>query len=194
MKKIGALVLSSVFVFIVARITFAQEPKQKTLEAIELLTGFGWGKLRVKDNYNLYSVSVNFDFNFKPLIKELNLAPRQLIQFQIEPYLAYVSSPDSNLETGTSFFFKAGILPQDYRIQPYVKVGVGLAYMTQHTREQATQFNFIDTAGIGLHYFFNKNTALALEGRFRHLSNASVKYPNSGINTYFVVGGAYYQF
>lgn len=42
--------------------------------------------------------------------------------------------------------------------------------MSQHTKEQATQFNFIDQAALGMHYFFRKNTAFTLEGRLRHLS------------------------
>jgi predicted porin len=66
--------------------------------------------------------------------------------------------------------------------------------MTQHTREQSTQFNFTEQTGIGIHYFFRKNTAFTLQGRYRHLSNASIKHPNTGINTQFVIAGFSYQF
>jgi len=173
---------------------FADETGPKCLEGIEYLTGFGWGKLRAKDNYNLYPLLVDFDFNLKPLAQKLNFNPRQLLQFQIEPFISFVSSPDANIETGMSFFLKMGVLPDTSKLQPYVKVGLGIDYITQHTVEQSTQFNFIEQGGVGMHYFFQKDIALTLEGRIRHLSNSGIKHPNKGINTYFVVTGISYQF
>jgi hypothetical protein len=75
-----------------------------------------------------------------------------------------------------------------------MKAGAGMVYMTQHTQEQATQFNFIEQGGIGMHYFFRKNTAFTIEGRLRHLSNSGTKHPNQGINTYLAVYGVTYRF
>ena len=172
----------------------AQETKPKALESIEVLTGFGWGKLRAKQNYNLYPLIVDFDFDLKPLTNKLNLFPAQLIQFQIEPFISFVSSPDSNVEVGTALFFKIGLLPQSWKFQPYAKIGAGIVYMSQHTREQGMQFNFIEQGALGMHYLFRKNTAFTMEGRIRHLSDASITRPNSGINTYFVVAGLTYRF
>jgi len=194
MKKIGLFVILLGLVPLITDLSFADEAKPKCLEGIEYLSGFAWGKLRTKDNYNLYPFLVDFDFNLKPLTRKLNFNPKQLLQFQLEPFISFVSSPDANTEAGTSFFLKMGILPQTWKFQPYIKAGVGMVYMTQHTKEQSTQFNFIEQGGIGLHYFFQKNTAFTLEGRFRHLSNASIKHPNTGINTYFAVAGITYRF
>lgn len=193
-EKIGLFVILLGLVPLITDLSFAGEAKPKCLEGVEYLSGFGWGKLRTKDNYNLYPFLVDFDFNLKPLTRKLNFNPKQLLQFQIEPFISFVSSPDANVETGTSFFLKMGILPETAKFQPYIKAGVGMVYMTQHTKEQSTQFNFIEQGGIGLHYFFQKNTAFTLEGRFRHLSNASIKHPNTGINTYFAVAGITYRF
>ncbi len=175
-------------------ISWTQETKPKCLEAVEFFTGFGWGKLRWKRNYHLTPFMVDFDFNLKPLTQKLNFNPGQLLQFQIEPFISFVSSPDNNVETGTSFLLKVGLLPQTSKFQPFILAGPGMVYMTQHTREQSTQFNFIEQAGIGIHYFFRKNIALTLEGRFRHLSNSGIKHPNTGINTQFVIAGISYQF
>jgi len=194
MKKSGFLVILLGVILLISNKDYAEEIKPRCLQAIEYLSGFAWGKLRTKDNYNLYPFLVDFDFNLKPLIRKLNFNPKQLLQFQIEPFISFVSSPEANIETGTSFFLKMGILPETAKFQPYIKAGLGMVYMTQHTREQSTQFNFIEQGGLGLHYFFRKNTAFTLEGRFRHLSNASIKHPNTGINTYFVVAGLSYRF
>lgn len=172
----------------------AEEAKPGCLEAVEFLTGFGWGKLQEKKDYHLTPLIVGLDFNLKALTKKLNFNPPQLLQFQIEPFISVVSQPDANVEAGTSFSFKVGILPQTAKLQPYIKVSLGMVYMSQHTKEQSTQFNFIEYGGLGMHYFFRKDTALTLEGRYRHLSNSGIDHPNHGINTAFVVAGIAYQF
>lgn len=166
----------------------------KFFQGIEFLTGFGAGKLREKGNYHINTLRVAFDFDLKNLTRKINFSPAQLLQFQIEPFISFVSSPDSNIETGSSFLFKAGILPQTSKFQPYIKGGAGIIYITQHTREQSTQFNFTEQLGLGMHYFFRKNIAFTLESFYRHLSNASVKRPNKGINNCFILGGIAYQF
>lgn len=194
MKKGAFFTIITAVLFLYMGVGRAEEIKAKSLKSIEILTGFGWGKLRVKQNYNLYPLIADFDFDLKSLAKKFNLQPPQLLQFQIEPFISFISSPDSNIDVGTSFFFKMGFLPQTSKFQPYGKIGTGIVYMSQHTKEQATQFNFIDQAALGMHYFFRKNTAFTLEGRLRHLSNLGISHPNSGINTYFVVAGISYQF
>lgn len=179
---------------LITNLTLADEAKPKYFEGVEYLSGFGWGKLRAKESYHLAPLLVDFDFSLKPFVQKLNFNPKQLLQVQLEPFISLVSSPNTNVEIGTSFLLKMGILPHTYKFQPYIKAGLGMVYMTQHTREQSTQFNFIEQGGLGLHYFFQKNTAFTFEGRFRHLSNASIKHPNTGINTYFVVAGISYRF
>jgi len=198
MKKISFVVIFLISGLLVSETIRAEETteakKPKSLEAVEFFTGFGWGKLKHQKNYNLTPFVVDLDFNLKPLTKKLNFNPRSLLQFQLEPYISYISSPKNNVETGTSFLLKAGFLPQTSKFQPFVLGGVGMCYMTQHTIEQSTQFNFIEQLGFGMHYFFKPNIAFTVEGRYRHLSNAGIDHPNTGINTQFVLTGISYQF
>lgn len=194
MKKIANLAILLTLSLFSSQICLAEEAKPKSLEAIEFFTGIGWGKLRHEKNYRLTPFICDLDFNLKPLTKKFNFNPRSLLQFQIEPFVSYVSSPRNNVETGTSFLLKAGFLPQTSKFQPFVLGGVGMVYMSQHTIEQSTQFNFIENVGLGFHYFFQKNLAFTMEGRFRHLSNAGINSPNTGINSQFVLTGVSYQF
>lgn len=194
MKKIVFLSILLTTSLLLPNTVWPQEEKTKCLEGIEFFTGFGWGKLRHQENYRLVPFMVDFDFNLKPLAQKFNFNPSSLLQFQIEPFISYISNPRNNVEAGTSFLLKAGFLPQTSKFQPFILAGVGMVYMTQHTRSQSTQFNFVEQAGLGMHYFFKKNTALTLQGRLRHLSNAGIRYPNTGINTYFVLTGISYQF
>ncbi len=194
MKRVVCFVTLLVASLILSSIGWAQKEKPKSLEGVEFFTGFGWGKLRHQKNYRLTPFMVDFDFNLKPLTQKLNFNPRSLLQFQLEPFISFISSPNNNIETGTSFLLKTGFLPQTSKFQPFILGGVGIDYMTQHTHSQSTQFNFIEQAGLGMHYFFQKRIAFTLEGRYRHLSNAGIKHPNTGINTQFIVAGISYQF
>ena len=167
---------------------------------IELLSGFAWNKLKAKSvfdkkpDYRFVPFIVDLDFNLKNLTKRIGFNPPSLINLQIEPYLAYVWDPSSNMEVGNSFFLKFGLVPENWKFQPFVKAGVGMVYMTQHTQEQSTQFNFIETGAVGAHYFFKPNLSLVSEFRLRHLSNAGIDHPNSGINTYLGVIGISYKY
>ncbi|MFA5276275.1 MAG: acyloxyacyl hydrolase [Candidatus Omnitrophota bacterium] len=169
---------------------------EKCLIGIEFLSGYGRAnKIRRKEDIKEILLMVDFDLDLKPLLKKINFTPPVLTQFQIEPFIAGIYEPvNDNIEGGLAFWFKFGLLPETFKIQPYAKFGVGFDYISLHTLNQATQFNFISQLGLGAHYFFLKNTALTVEGRYRHLSNAGLKVPNRGINTYFILGGLTWRY
>ena len=170
------------------------DDQPRFLQGVEILTGFGRGELTGKKDYHLVPIMIGFDFNLKLLTQKIGFNPPSLIQFQIEPFLSLVTNPDNNMEVGTSFLLKVGLLPEDWRFQPYVKSGLGMIYMSQHTLDQNTQFNFLINGGTGFHYFFKKQCALTLEYRFRHASNAGIKQPNGGIDTHSCLLGIAYLF
>lgn len=164
------------------------------LSGIEFLSGFGSGKLIGKGNYQVVPLYVDFDFRvFAPAPEQKNNDP-VAFYFVVEPFVSYVSSPDSNAEAGNNFLLKACFFPDTARFRPYVKGGVGFIYMTQHIREEGTQLNFNENACIGFHYFFKKNLALTVEYRYRHLSNADIKRPNRGLDANFGLTGISYFF
>jgi len=191
---LALITISAPLSFAEEAITPTQPEAVKSLEAVEILTGFSWSRLMESRNYDAFPIMVAFDFDLRPLTKKINLNPASLLQFQIEPFLTSIARPRSNVEAGIGFALKIGLLPQTSKIQPYLKGGVGFDYMSLHTWEQSTQFNFIEYGGGGIHYFFQKNLALTLEWRRRHLSNAGMRKPNHGINTDFALAGLTYNF
>lgn len=176
----------------------AEETEKKCLTGIEFFTGFGKAKLHAQGNYFLAPFIFDLDFDIKPpierLLEKVGIKYPGLIQFQLEPFINAVYSPYGNAEVGNTFMFKIGILPETSKFQPYAKAGIGMLYMSQHTREQSTQFNFEEQGGLGAHYFIKKNLAINAECRIRHVSNAGIDYPNHGINSLFFLLGATYQF
>lgn len=187
MKKIIILTILAISFIIINSVKAEEQPR--SLQGIEFLTGYGQGGLKGKEDYRVVPFAVAFDFNLKPLTKKIGFNPPSLVQFQLEPFLSLVTTPDSNMEVGTSFLFKLGLVPESWKFQPYIKFGTGMIYMSQHTLEQSTQFNFISSFGAGLHYFFNEDKAFSLEYRFRHASNAGIKHPNGGIDNHFCLFG-----
>ncbi|MFC1658088.1 acyloxyacyl hydrolase [Candidatus Omnitrophota bacterium] len=188
MKKIVIVIAAIAVVFINPHISRA-EGKPRNLSGLEFFLGYTRGELDQREDYRFISAAVALDFDFKAITKKIGFNPSSLVRFQIEPFLGLVTQPENNMEAGTSFLFKFGLAPETWKFQPYLKVGTGMVYMTQHTREQSTQFNFISSLGAGLHYFFEEKSAFTLEYRFRHTSNAGIKDPNKGIDTYTCLFG-----
>jgi len=175
--------------FLIIKPVWAEEEKLIRFQGIEYLSGWAQAELIEKKDYRFVPLALDFDFNIKPLTKKVGFNPPSLVQFQIEPFLSFVVQPEANIEVGNSFLLKLGLLPETSKFQPYIKGGVGMIWLSQHTLDQSTQFNFLLHFGSGLHYFFNKENAFTLEYRFRHLSNASIKQPNRGIDAHFALLG-----
>ncbi len=167
----------------------SKEAQSMNLKGIEYLTGYGQAQLEGKKDYRVMPVMAGFIFDMKPLSRRVGFDSPGMVQFQIEPFLSLVTRPDTNMEAGTSFLLKLGLVPESWKLQPYVKGGTGMVWVSQHTLDQTTQFNFISSIGVGLHYFFNNDRALTLEYRYRHLSNAGIKHPNGGIDNHFCLIG-----
>ena len=69
------------------------------------------------------------------------------------------------------------------RVGPYLEAGIGI-HLLSHSqigdKRMSTAFQFGDHVGFG--YRFGAKSAFDLGYRFQHLSNASIKRPNPGIN------------
>ncbi len=93
--------------------------------------------------------------------------------------------------------FEGGVNPitlkLDYdagqRFVPFGIGGVGAMYTGLQGQDLGGPFEFDSFIGVGVHTFLNDHAALTLSWRIRHISNASIKQPNRGLNTnFFLVG------
>lgn len=66
---------------------------------------------------------------------------------------------------------------------PFIDGGVGLSGTEVDKPDLSTAFEFNVQAGIGTHWFWTETTALTLQYRLFHLSNAGIQEPNLGLNT-----------
>jgi len=66
---------------------------------------------------------------------------------------------------------------------PYVFAGGGILYVDLGLPTMGSRLNFSYQGGTGLQYFIRKNTAVSLEYRYHHISNAGTATPNEPLNS-----------
>ncbi len=76
---------------------------------------------------------------------------------------------------------KGRYAPLEHRHNFEGKSSVGPHYMTLNTADQSQGFLFADTIGLGLNVSISRGSAIDINYRFRHLSNAGIREPNYGI-------------
>lgn len=175
MYKVASMVLLLIFLFSINLFAFdIRKP-----ESVDYFLGYGQGPLEKQDDYQFSILAVDFSY---PL--------SSVWDFQLEPFASYVFQPDSNFEIGLAFFFKYSFFKKKV-ISPYIKAGSGVIYTSQDTYEQSTDFNFVDQICGGFRVIFKKLTVF-LEYRHRHISNAGIKRPNSGLDSnLYLIGFSY---
>ena len=169
--------------------TAQKESRASALHSIDFLTGYAIGHLNEQESHELLPLIVDFNFDLKKITDDWNWKWDGMLLGFVEGFAGIIGRPDSNFEFGTDLGFKVGILNEEKSLQPYLKAGIGIMYMTLQTIEQGTQFNFNEFAGVGLQYRSKDNRTLLLEYRYRHLSNAGIDESNGGINDHFFLAG-----
>jgi hypothetical protein len=173
--------------------TFLVPVRVYSLDGIEIFTGYLRADTREEDDdYQGIPLFFSLDFKTEPILKKIGITPWGKLDFIVEPFINTIIEPHRNIEVGSNFLVKY-VFPLKV-IQPYFKWGLGVLYMSQHTREQSTQYNFLPQVGGGIHIFINAKTALSFEYRFRHLSNANFRRPNKGIDANLILGGISFFF
>ena len=146
-----------------------------------IVTGFGSGSIAEGD-YQPILLIWHLGIDLKKLFPELKNQKGKLTFF-LEPQVNPVVNPKTDFECGIGLGFKY-MYPVTDKLSPYIMGGVGPHYISAVTKDQANGFIFADTIGIGFYYFITEKSAINLGYRFRHLSNAGLADPNSGIDTH----------
>jgi opacity protein-like surface antigen len=150
-----------------------------------VFSGFQWGNLIHNEDYEAVPLMLRLGFDLRPVMKSKSDIPWE---FLIEPFINTLASPTSGAEMGTNFLVKCA-LPVNNRLYPYLEGGCGMIYLTRYLNKQATRFNFTSQIGAGITYFFTKSVNFSLSYRYRHVSNASIKRPNRGIENEAIICG-----
>ena len=82
------------------------------------------------------------------------------------------------------------------RFRPYAEFAGGPFWtdLGGRIREEANQFNFVLTGGVGVSWFLTPQLAFNAGYRFHHISNAGTAFPNLGLNASLPFGGFSFYF
>jgi hypothetical protein len=146
-------------------------------------TGYGF-ELNPNITYRVYYIAGEFSFPFN------NKPKKNFLSWYLEPQFNMVNSGRTDIELGCNIGLKNTI-----RLSPdllfYQVLGSGPHFITAQLARQSTGFIFSDNFGLGLLKKIKKDHPLFLnlQLRYRHISNASIKKPNSGIdNVNLIIG------
>ncbi len=144
---------------------------------------------QLADGYKYKPYQLLFYYNFTNLLKN----KKSDLFIYLEPQLVWVwFSPNRKKEI--EFGANLGL---EYRLNFSEKtaligaVGSGPHYITAETPKQVNGFIFSDNFTLGLKQSLgNSGADLHFRTRFRHISNANLKKPNQGIDSWFLIVGA----
>lgn len=170
----------------------AVQAKEKScFSSVGFLSGFTYGELDSRDDYENIPFLLSYGFDLRPLASKIGINTKGVLEFQAEPFIGAAISPENDYEAGISFLLKYGF-PLNKKLMPYLKVGTGPMFLGISNKEQGSEFNFIDSAALGFSWFLEDDISLDCEYRFRHVSNAGLDDPNKGIEAQtFLVGVTY---
>jgi lipid A 3-O-deacylase len=185
--KLYVFVLAAVVVVMISSPSALAEEAEPGLQSKFSLTestmiaGFGKGGIS-EGSYEHIALIWQFGFDLRRVFSRLE-DNRGTLAFIIEPEINPVIAPENDVEFGISFGVKYRY-PFTQRLSGYVLGSVGPHYITVQSQDQANGVIFFNTVGAGFSFFLTEKTALSLEYRFRHISNADAKEPNVGIESH----------
>jgi opacity protein-like surface antigen len=191
-RLIGIVLLVLVFLWYPAGAWSAgEEPapvpaKERFFTEVGFLTGYGHATLSEGD-YETVPLILHLGIDMRRWFQSLE-ARKSTFTLYFEPQVNYVPSPDNDAEFGLIVGLKAAY-PLTEKLAVYGCLGTGPLFITVKTVDQANGFNFGSYVGAGVSYSVQKDTALNLGYRLRHVSNANLRSPNPGIDSNFLIVG-----
>ena len=179
------LTAAIVLIFLPA-FAFGQESEntiENGMKLTELTFTAGYGEGQTTEGiYEHILLSINVGFDLAPFFPQLERY-RGITSIFLEPKINPVQKPDTGGEFGVSLGIKYRY-PLNETWHCYFMGSVGPHYITVETNDQADGFIFFNTVGAGISFFLTDRSAVNLEYRFRHASNASTHEPNNGIDSH----------
>jgi lipid A 3-O-deacylase len=158
------------------------------LDEVGIGSGYVWGDLkRTQGAFRAYPAFLRLGFDINSLF---GMPHRHgTIQLALEPFANAIEKPENGLETGVDVFIRY-LHPLSRSVMAVSEIGTGPAYLGIHTREQGgAGVNFLSQLGFGTRIDMSETLSLNLGYRFRHLSCAGIRQPNSGINSNLLTMG-----
>jgi opacity protein-like surface antigen len=143
--------------------------------------GFGTRVIGTTQKHDLASASMNVGWVFTDVI-----APdkwyRGNLELLVELFAGGQFNPNSRYFVGLTALLRYN-LATGSRWVPFVEAGGGVSSTNIDGPDLTGNFQFNLQVGGGTHYFLSERTALTVQYRWLHFSNACIQRPNHGTNT-----------
>ena len=156
--------------------------KDSFFTEVGFITGFGYGTLTEGDYFPVPLI-VHLGADMKRWVPSLQ-DHRGVLTVFLEPQFNLVFGAEFSTEGGASIGLKYRY-PLNNAVSVYGLYSAGFLFITVDTVDQANGFNFANAVGVGIQFNVMPGAALDLGFRFRHVSNADLRNPNCGIDSYF---------
>ena len=156
--------------------------KDRFFTEVGLITGIGYSTVTEGD-YLPVPLIVHLGTDMKrwfPSLKD----HRGVLTVFLEPQVNPVFGFDTSIEAGASIGLKYRY-PLNDVLSVYGLYSAGILFITTDTVDQAEGLNFANSVGVGINFKVMPGAALDLGFRARHVSNANIREPNCGIDSYF---------
>jgi Lipid A 3-O-deacylase (PagL) len=153
--------------------------KETFFSELGFYAGAGYGEV-IEGSYVPIFFMVHMGMDMKRWFPSLQSHRGKLSLF-FEPQFGFTAmSQENGVEFGVGVGLKYAYPFWDsYSV--YILGSVGPHVMSLKTEDQANGFIFNDTIGVGMEFKISPGSAINIECRLRHLSNAEIQKPNYGI-------------
>ncbi len=155
--------------------------KDRLFTEIGVITGMGYSTVSEGD-YLPVPLIVHLGADMKRWFPSLANNRGVLTAF-LEPQFNPVFGHETSVEAGAGIGLKYRYPLSDV-FSVYGLASTGFLFITGDTVDQASGFNFAHALGGGINVHIMPGAALDLGFRMRHVSNADLREPNCGIDTY----------
>jgi hypothetical protein len=168
-------------------ILFSSADAQDSLRRFRTSGGLiGYGKAINKEtDYKIIFLAGDFSWSFTKYPKR-----KDFVAWYLEPQVNPVRTPRPwDIEFGVNLGLRNYIRINE-GLYFYQMLGTGPHYISAEVKRQANGFIFSDNFALGAFTRINqKNLFLNIQFRWRHLSNAGLEKPNSGIDSWNIFLG-----
>ncbi len=179
-------ILITALVFVSGFSTAQETPSEKPARFKTAGALIGFGKAINKEtDYKVFYLAGDFSWSFTRQPKK-----KYFMAYYVEPQVNPVRTKRPwDIEAGINAGIR-GYWKIKEGLYCYQMLGSGPHYITADVKRQANGFIFSDNAAFGFFKKINdKNRFLNLQLRWRHLSNAGLERPNSGIDSWNILLG-----
>jgi len=154
--------------------------------------------IKVQFYYPLKSGKIDLELVFEPTI---GFATHQLLNEHFvkptEPNYLALREEFTQKKNLNEYILSTNLIIRKYLYKShsaYILLGVGPMIINERTERLAKGFSFTEVISVGLTTKVFQDLYFDIRGGYRHLSNADLKLPNSGINTAEINFGFHFKF